>query len=292
MATETGWKSIWVELLGSQVRFVKGKRFTTRVIEAGTGDPLILIHGGGGHAEAWARNVMNLGKHFHVYAIDALYHGLSSKEPAAEGDEAQNNQVAAIIELMDEEGLPWAHVEGESMGAHLTFRLGLQHPDRCGKLIINTGQQVKFSKPLPPPRSAVENAFQLAAEFLNNPSQEGMRRRLEWLMASPDRVTDELVDLRIKLWTLPDTAASMSRRFGGGARPTLFSEDDCKRIKNPTLVFWTEFNPSNAVEVGEYFASLIPGAKFYLMKDAAHWPQWEHPEEHDRVIMDFLQGRL
>jgi 2-hydroxy-6-oxonona-2,4-dienedioate hydrolase len=24
------------------------------------------------------------------------------------------------------------------------------------------------------------------------------------------------------------------------------------------------------------------------MDDAAHWPQWEHPEEHDRVVAEFL----
>jgi pimeloyl-ACP methyl ester carboxylesterase len=292
LATETGWSSIWVELLGSQVRFIKGKNYTTRVIEAGSGDPLILIHGGGGHAEAWARNVVNLGKNFHVYAIDALYHGLSSTEPPAVGDEQQRHQVAAIIELMDEEGLPWAHIEGESMGAHLTFKLGVEHPDRCGKLVINTGVQIDFKKQLPAPRSAVENAFAMAAEFLKAPTHEGMRRRLEWLMTSPDRVTDELVDLRMKLWSRPETAAAMTTRFGGGHRPTRWSEEDCKRIKSETLVFWTEHNPSNSVETGQYFTSLIPGAKWYLMKDAAHWPQWEHPREHDEVITNFLLGKM
>jgi pimeloyl-ACP methyl ester carboxylesterase len=30
--------------------------------------------------------------------------------------------------------------------------------------------------------------------------------------------------------------------------------------------------------------------QFYCMKDAAHWPQWEHPEEHDRVVTAFLKG--
>ena len=43
MATETNWRSIWVELAGATIRVVKGKRYDTRVIEAGEGDPLILI---------------------------------------------------------------------------------------------------------------------------------------------------------------------------------------------------------------------------------------------------------
>ena len=45
--------TIWVDLLGSQVHFV-GKKYRTRVIEAGAGEPLIMIHGIGGHAEAYS----------------------------------------------------------------------------------------------------------------------------------------------------------------------------------------------------------------------------------------------
>ena len=114
--------SLWVELAGSQVRLVKGQRYITRVIEAGAGDPLILIHGVGSHAEIFARNVMRLAAPFHVYAIDALYHGYSTKEPY----DAENRilrQAEAIIDLMDAEGLEWAHMEGESMGSGIAFEL-------------------------------------------------------------------------------------------------------------------------------------------------------------------------
>jgi 2-hydroxy-6-oxonona-2,4-dienedioate hydrolase len=70
--------SIHVDLLGSATRFIRGKHFTTRAIEAGSGDPLVLIHGVGNSAESFARNIIRLGRRFHVYAVDALYHGFSS----------------------------------------------------------------------------------------------------------------------------------------------------------------------------------------------------------------------
>ena len=238
VGTETKWRSIYVELMGSQTRFVKGERYTTRVIEAGSGEPLILIHGGGGHAE------------------------------------------------------------GESMGAHITFRLGLEHPDRCGKLILNTGAQINFKRTFPPPLNPVENAMRLGLEALDSLSPDAIRSRLEWLMTTPDRVTDELVEVRLQLYSQPDVREAMRASFTAalstppGGRRARYEEEDCAKLKPPTLVFWTEFNPSNPPEVGEHLASLIPGSKHYLMKDAAHWPQWEHPEEHDRVISDFIQGRL
>ena len=59
-------------------------------------------------------------------------------------------------------------------------------------------------------------------------------------------------------------------------------------IKHPTLVFWSDKNPGAGPDVGERIAKLIPGSQYYCMMDAAHWPQWEHPEEHDNVIAGFL----
>ncbi len=72
--------TMWVDLMGCQVRYY-GSKYRTRVIEVGTGEPLILLHGLGGHAEAYSRNMVRLGQNFHAMAIDLLWHGLSSKPP-------------------------------------------------------------------------------------------------------------------------------------------------------------------------------------------------------------------
>ena len=181
------------------------------------------------------------------------------------------------------------------MGAHILFRLGLEHPERCGKIVLNTGQQVNFKrtdfKPILKP-----HLRELTEAAVNNPNHETIRARLEWLMTTPDRVTDELVELRLKYFSFPELNAVLRGAIPGaatrGGAPRRYEEEDCKNYTPTTLVFWTEFNPSGGPDIGEYFAGLIPGAKWYLMKDAAHWPQWEHPEEHDQVITDFIQGRL
>jgi len=237
---------------------------------------------------------MNLAKHFHVHAIDALYNGFSSKEPL-DTDDRFGHQVAAVLDFMDAEGLPWAHFEGQASGAHIAFRLGLEHPERCGKLIMSTGQQINFKRTFKPPLVPSEIGRSLTQAALKDPRPETVRPRVEWLMAAPDRATDELVDLRAKFYAMPEIQAAMRASVPGTpARPAprRYEEEDCARLQKPTLVLWGEFNPGGGPDIGEYLASLIPGAKFHLMKDAAHWPQWEHPEEHDRVVIDFLQGRL
>src|SRR5688572_13236769 len=105
------FESIYVELVGAQIRYVQGKKYRTRVIEAGEGEPLILIHGTGGSAEAWFRNVMPLAQHFHVCAIDALFHGFSSKESADPEMDNTGAMADHVLDFMDAMGFESAHME-------------------------------------------------------------------------------------------------------------------------------------------------------------------------------------
>jgi pimeloyl-ACP methyl ester carboxylesterase len=38
-------------------------------------------------------------------------------------------------------------------------------------------------------------------------------------------------------------------------------------------------------------AQLIPDAKLGIMKDASHFAMWQHPEEFNAIVLDFLTGK-
>ena len=289
-----GWTSLGAELLGSATRFIRGKQCVTRAVEAGAGEPLILMHGVGNSAESFGRNVLRLAQHFHVYAIDCLYHGFSTKEPY-DADHRVQRQAEAVLDFMDAEGLDRASFEGESMGAGIAFELGMRYPERCGKLILTSGSYyVKLQRSFPTPAGGVELLMRLCRESVTAPSAASQRARLEYFVARPERITDEIVEIYCKLYSDPEIRASMERVFGMTApRGNLagWTEADAGRLTIPTLVLWTDQNKGQPPEQGEYLAGLMPGAKFHLMHDACHWPQWEHPEEHDAVVADFLLGR-
>lgn len=290
------WQSVGVELLGTQTRLVQGERWRHRVIECGeSGEPLILIHGIGGHAETYCRNLRNLANNgFHVYAIDALYHGFTDKEPY-DDEKRGEYQVDALADLIKALGHEWAHIEGESMGAMITFEFGMRYPEMCGKLIMNTGfGRVKLRKTDFKEQPGGGNALQeLSVKSVVEPNFETVRKRMEWLVASPERMTDEMVDIRLRLYSFPEIYKSMQNVYfiGKQWKWTLkWDEEDVQKFQPAALIFWTENNPGQGPDYGEYLAGLIPGAKFYNMADAAHWPQWEKPEEHDQVLIDFIKG--
>jgi pimeloyl-ACP methyl ester carboxylesterase len=289
-------KSLWLELLGCEVRF-RGNKFKTRTIEYGAGNPktLILIHGVGGHAEAYSRNIKHLGEHFHTLAIDLPWHGLSGKPPFT--PEMVPTHAAAVLDLMDSLGVKKAVVEGESLGGWVTTYLAIHHPDRLEAVILNTSAGIRWNED----EVKIDHAGgtnllrERSLAAIANPNRETIRKRLEWLMASPDRVTDELVDLRTTLYTIPETQKSLTdvfaHSFGGSRSPNAIPEDEVKTIKVRALSLWSDKNPGAGPDAGRRLARLIPGAEFYCIKDAAHWPQWEQPEDHDRVVIDFINGK-
>ncbi len=288
--------TLWMDLLGTQVRYL-GNEFKTRVIEYGSGDPLILIHGNGGHAEAYARNLHRLGSKYRAMAIDLLWHGLSGK-PDWEPDMVPT-YARQLLDLMDSEGIEKAHFEGESLGGWVALWMALNHPDRVGKLILNTNAGIKFK-----PTSVSEDLKggpqalrERSIAAFSNPTRETIRRRIEWLMLDPDDATEELVEIRHAIYNDPLTQqrllkiAENSFGFGSGVN-ALIDEDRLADVTVETLVLWSSDNPGHGPETGRKIAELIPGAKLHIVDRAAHWPQWEQPADHDAAVLAFLDGTL
>src|SRR5258706_11395647 len=104
--------SIWQGFAGHGVAEnyydVHGVR--TRVLECGSGFPLMLLHGAGGHAETYARNIVPLSEHFRVLAIDMVGHGYSDRPDVRYTMGGFADHVGG---LLDGIGAPTAFLSGE-----------------------------------------------------------------------------------------------------------------------------------------------------------------------------------
>ena len=108
--------SIWNYLQGVDFKqtFYNAGGVNTRAIEAGDGPPLILLHGTGGHAEAYLKNIEAHAKYFHVYAIDMVGHGYTD---APDISYDMQCYVDFMKDFLDVIGADKAHISGESLGA-------------------------------------------------------------------------------------------------------------------------------------------------------------------------------
>jgi pimeloyl-ACP methyl ester carboxylesterase len=64
---------------------------------------------------------------------------------------------------------------------------------------------------------------------------------------------------------------------------------ELERLQCETLLLWTKHNPIHDVLAAQAALSRIAKGTLYVMQgDAAHWPQYEHPDEFNAVMHSFL----
>lgn len=283
--------NIWVDLMGAEVRYV-GSKYRTRTIQAGQGDALILAHGGGGHAEHYSRNAMRLAQRYRFIAFDSLWHGYSSAPDYGEAPMLRFPE--QMLDVMDSSGIDAAHVGGASAGAFASLWLALHHPERVKSLILIVPGHIQYpGDATAADADEYETLRQRTNVVLDNPNPEAIRTRLEWLMYDPSVVTDELVDVRTKIYGSADGNRAVRAYYAMTNSPQGhahdFTAEDLGQISVPTLVMSSEGGSGVAAEKGPWLASAIPGARHAVIPNAGHWPQWEHPEAHDDAILTFLK---
>jgi pimeloyl-ACP methyl ester carboxylesterase len=285
--------SVWVHLLGAEVKFYDAGGLRTRCIEAGTGEPLIFLHGSGGHAEAYTRNIVPLSDQFRVCAIDMIGHGLTDKPETGYNapDYARH-----VVSFMDAAGIDRANIAGESLGGWVATWTALLHPDRVRKIISITGAGLEVETDEASREWAKRGTAELrrlGQQFVQNPTRKNLRARLAWLFHDPERdISDELVDLRWKIYEQPGAQAAVLRtgQHGVGVSNPDYTvtPERLREIQAPYLFLWTEFNPSTPSPTARRAHEQMPGSQFVELKNCAHWPQWEDPEAFNAAVRKFL----
>lgn len=285
-APDLAHASLWPAIAGGALRLhhVQAGPVRTRCLEAGEGaEAVILLHGTGGHLEAYMRNILPLAERYRVLAIDMVGHGYSDKP---DHDYEIAHYVRHLVDFMDAVGLERAHISGESLGGWVAARFAMDHPDRLAKLVLNTAGGLVADP------EVMERIRTLSLAAVAEAIQETVRKRLEWLMHDPATVTDDLVEMRYRIYTQPGFLGAMEHilclQDMDIRRRSMFADDDLRAIAAPTLVVWTSHDPTGAVEVGQKFADLIPEAELVVMQDCGHWPQFEDAPRFNRLMLDFL----
>ena len=196
--------AIWPQLARTSFRqrFVAAAGIRTRLIDAGDGPPLLMLHGTGGHLEAYLRNIESLSQRFRVIACDMVGHGFTDKPDQPYTIDVY---VAHLLALLDELGIERAHISGESLGGWVAAWLAHAHPERVARLVLTTPGNVT-SKP-----QTMLKIRQSTLKAVTDASRETVRARLEWLFGPVTKhlVTEELVDIRLAIYTEPGAEQAM-----------------------------------------------------------------------------------
>jgi pimeloyl-ACP methyl ester carboxylesterase len=114
----------WLEILDNDIHY----------IEAGSGQPLIFLHGMSSCAEAWWQQFDHFAPRYRVIAFDSVNHGHSSNSPPDEEETDRADELEAFLQAL---GIERPILAGNSMGGGTILRWAARHPDSAAALIIS-----------------------------------------------------------------------------------------------------------------------------------------------------------
>ena len=175
-------------------------------VEAGKGEPLMLLHGGGPGASGWSnynRNVEALSAKYHVIIPDLPGYGQSHKEVITGPRFAVYAE--AMIGVLDHLGLKKAHVVGNSLGGGTALKMALEYQDRIDKLILmGPAGLVTAYSPIPS-----EGARMIFEYYIGEgPTREKVEKFIRLMIYDSSNLTKELLDQRYQASIEPTLLAN------------------------------------------------------------------------------------
>lgn len=265
---------------------VTGAGVTTRVVESGDGENvLVCLHGAGSRADRFVPVMPGLvAEGFRVLAIDFPGHGLAEKRDDI--DYTGQGFAEVIAGVLDALGLSKVTFLGTSLGGHVAAAIAVQRPDLVAGLVLIGSVGV----------SDFPQEFHTPPEVLSDGSVEGVRRKLTFLVSDPDMVTEA--------WVREESMINSST----GAKQALMKvsewlDKDCNAFRQdvelakmlpelPVLLVWGADDKWTPPSMGVEAQQNLPGTALELMPGCGHAPYFENPDLFVELIRKHGVGGL
>ncbi len=277
-------------------RFVQTKRWKLHYNEAGSGHPILLLHGTGPGATGWSnfhQNMTALAARHRVIALD--FPGWGASEVFDCAGEARNVANAEAVKLlMDELGIEKAALVGNSMGGAATLEFMARYPDRITHAV--TMGSGLFGVPNMFTPGGLSQGIRVIFETYANPTPENFRRLVEIMVYDSAYVTDELTQQRSNAaMAQPEHLANWLKAGPlGRVSPFAGVEELMGKLATsavPTLMIHGRDDKTVPMEVTLKTTGLIPNSRAVVLNRCGHWAMVEHADEFDGLVLGFLAQR-
>ena len=250
---------------------VSGAR--TRVLRAGSGEPLVYLHSFLGE-NRWLPFFDILSRNFTVYV--PAHPGFAGSE-GLERIDTFHDMVFHYADLLDEMGLEKPHIVGLSLGGWIAAEVAVHYAHRVGKLVLIDAMGLNVAGHFIPDIFAA-NPSETRALCFTNPDSELANSFVS------DAPSPEMLDSML-------TARQASARVAWN--PYLHDpklQERLYRVSTPTLILWGEADRFIPLEHGRLYEQNIKGARLSIVKGCGHLPPLERPDETARHVIEFLKS--
>ena len=254
----------------------------TNYHDAGSGFPLLMIHGSGPGVSAWANwrlNMQPLAAHARVIAPDMVGFGFTDR-PAGTVY-GKDLWVRHLLGFVDALGLDQVDIVGNSFGGGLALAFAIRHPERVRRLVLMGSVGLSF--PITPGLEAV---------WGYQPSFEAMRGLLDIFAYDRALVSDELAELRYRASIRPGFQESFGSMFPAprqqGVEGLASEPAAIGAIQHQTLIIHGREDKVIPAQTASELFALIPNSELHLFGKCGHWTQIEKTEEFNALVAWFV----
>ena len=258
---------------------------------AGTGRPLLLLHGLVGSAKNWRRNISFLSRDSAVYAVDLFNMGQSDRVPGLDaGLEATADRLATY---MDAVGLDEADIAGHSHGGSVAMMFAARHPDRVRRLILfapanpfcDLGDQlIRFYQT----RLGIRLARLIP--FLPRMLKATALSRM---YGDPSRVSEDALEGYTQGLHIPGTVDHVLQIVQRWSLDMRILHDALTGLAaKPTLLIWGDRDRAVGLNSGRELQRTLPHSSLLVLPGVGHIPFEEMPEICNQAMHDWLSGPL
>ena len=263
-------------------KFVEAGGIKIHYNEAGTGDPVIMIHGGGPGASGWSNYATNIGpfaEKYRTLLVDMPGYGKS--DPVTMKEWRNRVNARAIKDMFDKLGIEKAHFVGISMGGCTSATFAIMYPERIDKLVLMGagGGGISLWQPLP------QEGIKVLNEVFAVPTLENFRKLINIFVYNPQNISDELLKQRLQA-TLDHPEHLEARKNSKPGLEDLTAELD--QITAKTLVIWGREDRFAPLDHALKFIWHIKDAQAHVFSKCGHWAQYEKSDPFNRMVIDFL----
>ncbi len=271
---------------GPEDRFVRIDGQLVHCEQAGSGEPVVLIHGFGASTLSWRKVMPALSESHRVVAIDLNGFGYTQR-PKSPESYTREGQEKLVLGVMDALGIDRAHVFGHSYGGGLALFMASRHPGRFRSLVLVDSSAPTYADDR---RSRAARVRPLASLFVRTFALRpgAVRRALLRSYYDDSQVTPELVQAyldRVRIEGITDAYYGLTVPV-----PTSGERVDLGTIHVPALVVWGAQDKLISAASGRSAAERLPLAAFVLLENCGHLPMEEQPEKFLRAVLPFLES--
>ncbi len=280
-----------------QHRYVQANGINQHFLEAGSGAPVVLLHGFPETSYGWRHQIPELAKSYRVIAPDLRGYGRTDK-PANGYD--KRNMALDLRELLRAIGISKVALVGHDRGARVATRFAKDHPDALDRLVVMDNVPTRIvAREFNAKMARVYWFFMfhlvpdLPEALIEGREEFWLRHFFSAWTHNKSAFTEEDIATYIEAYSAPGAvrgALSDYRANSVDVAQDLVDADT--KIDVPTLSLWgAEFDGVGKMfDMAAVWSEMASDLRTHAIPNAGHLVQEEQPEIVNRLLVDFLRG--